>query len=221
MDNKELLKVVGELGFPLMETEEYDFNRVLAEVVQSHNLRLWEGFPVLLRNAYDQKTFNPVESLAYLDGEDCECFWKLFCLSMALYEAFSLSADFGYVGVRSREAFAEEMLKWRNFFMHGGEQEVGDVVVSSDRVKRLFQDYYLSVRAEKEQRKRVTQEEVSLEYALSQVFSPKQKELFRKKLDGKLLTKTEREYYSRVVKKKVMALANEELYRLARLVRES
>lgn len=47
------------------------------------------------------------------------------------------------------------------------------------------------------------------------MFSPKQKELFKKKLEGLPLTKTEREYYSWSVKKKVSALANAELHRLA------
>jgi hypothetical protein len=51
---------------------------------------------------------------------------------------------------------------------------------------------------------------------MSQVFSPKQKELFFKKLKGEKLTKTEKEYYSRAVKKKVLALANDELHRMAR-----
>ena len=54
-----------------------------------------------------------------------------------------------------------------------------------------------------------------LEYSLSQVFSKKQKELFMKKLKREKMTKTEREYYSRSVKKKVLALANTELYKLA------
>ncbi len=56
---------------------------------------------------------------------------------------------------------------------------------------------------------------------MSQVFSKKQKELFLKKLKGEKLAKTEREYYSRVVKKKVLALANSDLHKLAaRLVKE-
>jgi len=63
-------------------------------------------------------------------------------------------------------------------------------------------------------------EELSLEYALSQLFSPKQKELFQKKLKGELLTKTEKEYFSRTVKKKVAALANPELHRLAQELME-
>jgi hypothetical protein len=63
-------------------------------------------------------------------------------------------------------------------------------------------------------------EEFGLEYSLSQVFSPKQKELFLKKLKGEVLTKTEKEYFSRAVKKKVQALANADLHRLARKLLE-
>jgi len=63
-------------------------------------------------------------------------------------------------------------------------------------------------------------DEYSLEYSLSQVFSPKQKELFKKKLEGKPFTKTDQEYYSRTVKKKVVALANSELNALARKLLE-
>ena len=44
--------------------------------------------------------------------------------------------------------------------------------------------------------------------------------LFKKKLEGLPLTKTEKEYYSRTVKKKVVALANPELHRLAQKLME-
>ena len=57
---------------------------------------------------------------------------------------------------------------------------------------------------------------MGLEYAMSQVFSPKQKELFLKKLKGEVFTKTEKEYFSRVIKKKVLALANADLHHLSR-----
>ncbi len=47
------------------------------------------------------------------------------------------------------------------------------------------------------------------------IFSPKQEELIMKKLEGARFSKTEREYYSRVVKKKLMALADPSLQVLA------
>jgi hypothetical protein len=55
---------------------------------------------------------------------------------------------------------------------------------------------------------------------LSQLFSPKQKESFQKRLKEEVLNKTEKEYYSRRVIKKVSALANPELHRLAQKLME-
>ena len=51
---------------------------------------------------------------------------------------------------------------------------------------------------------------------LDRLFSPKQKELVLKKRDGKTFTKTEREYYSRIVRKKLDAIASEEVGELAK-----
>jgi len=50
---------------------------------------------------------------------------------------------------------------------------------------------------------------------LELLFSEKQKELIFKKLKNQHLTKTEREYYSRVVKKKLAAIAAPEIHELA------
>jgi hypothetical protein len=50
---------------------------------------------------------------------------------------------------------------------------------------------------------------------LDRLFSPKQKELVFKKLNGGSFTKTEREYYSRIVRKKLEAIANEEVREIA------
>ena len=56
----------------------------------------------------------------------------------------------------------------------------------------------------------------SLDVYLGRIFSPKQKELVFKKRDGISFTKTEREYYSRTVRKKLEAIASENLVELAR-----
>ena len=56
----------------------------------------------------------------------------------------------------------------------------------------------------------------SLDVYLDRLFSPKQKELVLKKRDGQAFTKTEREYYSRIVRKKLDAIASEKLVKLAR-----
>ena len=227
MDKKELMKNLGNLGFPMLEVEDaVDVERTLAEVVRSKNVRLWEGFPVVLRNGLERGNFNSAQVVDYLrknndssSEEEQSWFWELCCMSEVLYNYDSLPEMF--FEMASTKKYLEMKKRWFNNFKSGEDVEVGIVVLSLDRVKRLFQDYYFSVQVEAQKKQRAAQEGATLEYALSQVFSPKQKELFRKKLEGEPLTKTEREYYSRVVKKKVSALANEELFRLSRLVRDS
>ena len=56
----------------------------------------------------------------------------------------------------------------------------------------------------------------TLDAYLDRLFSPKQKELVLKKRDGLAFTKTEREYYSRIVRKKLEAIASEEVGALAK-----
>jgi hypothetical protein len=51
---------------------------------------------------------------------------------------------------------------------------------------------------------------------LNRLFSPKQKELVLKRRDGQAFTKTEREYFSRIVRKKLAAIADDEVVALAR-----
>jgi hypothetical protein len=60
-----------------------------------------------------------------------------------------------------------------------------------------------------------------LPHLLDLLFSEKQKELVFKKLRGQHMTKTEREYYSRVVKKKLAAIADREMQELAVLLGKS
>jgi hypothetical protein len=54
-----------------------------------------------------------------------------------------------------------------------------------------------------------------LDASLGRLFSPKQKDLVFKKLKREPFTKTEREYYSRVVRKKLLSIANEQVNRIA------
>ena len=102
---------------------------------------------------------------------------------------------------------------------HNQTLKYNDAELDSKRLKGMF-ELYFEKKAEKDRRRKEKYEEYSLEYALSQVFSPKQKELFNKKLEGFPLTKTEQEYYSRTVKKKVVALANSELHSLSKKLLE-
>lgn len=64
-------------------------------------------------------------------------------------------------------------------------------------------------------RKLERKESFRREYLLSLFFAPGQRDLVAKRMRGEPLTKTEREYFSRVVKKKLQALADPDLHLLA------
>ncbi len=217
MENKHLLEKLSRLGFPLLEnTEEFDVNQTLAEVVRTRNGRYWEGFPVLVANAAKEGVFDYGVVASYLKGHDLKDRLKsLLLLSLAVYELNGL--QFGGVrkfGVTLNQKDKDVCKELEACLEGQAEFDLAGYRFNPDRIKKVFLNYFI---AESNETKMVLdrRDELSLEFSLSQVFSPKQKELFRKKLKGDILTKTEKEYFSRSVKKKVLALANSELHRLA------
>jgi len=55
----------------------------------------------------------------------------------------------------------------------------------------------------------------NLHYYLNAFFTDRQIEIIMKKYNGEKLTKSEGEYYSRSIKKKIVALANKRLNQMA------
>lgn len=237
MVTKELLDNVNKLGVPLVvPEEEVDVNKTLADVVKSKDVRLWENFPVLLASAQKhnvdlRKVNDQLASPAERQALD-----QLVMVSTATYGSYQLSfvpleknlealkntsedSAKALKPLRDAQSKAAQALKPFQQALAQAELLVAGVKLSTERLKAAFEDYLGRVKLE-DQKQRAKNEELSLEYALSQVFSPKQKELFNKKLNHEPLTKTEREYFSRAVKKKVAALANDELHSLARKVLE-
>lgn len=90
--------------------------------------------------------------------------------------------------------------------------------VSTDRLRNALRRYatdFEKSESAREKDKRSQLRSFQLNLHLSTLFPPKQKELVLKKLKGEPLSKTEKEYFSRVVKKKLEALANIELRKVA------
>jgi len=221
MVDPKLIDSLNRLGFQLMEARvDVDANKTLAEVVKSKDTRLWEGFPVLLANAARDHNFAHDQVQQFLTKKEQEDFHTLLLLSLALYQHYHLSF---FWSNQLKKTFPSQDLarlkEMRKFLSHGNKVPVGNRCFDLSRLKQVFNNYFKQD-AEKTRRLKEKHEELSLEYALSQLFSPKQKELFQKKLKGELLTKTEKEYFSRTVRKKVSALANPELHRLAQKLME-
>jgi hypothetical protein len=217
MTEKPLFERLSKLGLPLLETNDvFDVNQTLAEVVKSMDARLWEGFPVLLINAAKDFRFAYDRVLEHLENkEQRKTLHSLLQVSLTLYDIYHLSFSWTRP---LKEMLSENKKTWlkqlRKELTSGNSFTLNGLEFHSSRLKNAF-ELYFEKDAEKSRQQKVKLEELSLEYSLSQVFSPKQKELFKKRLEGLPLTKTEKEYYSRTVKKKVVALANPELHRLA------
>lgn len=222
MRDNNLLKNVSALGFPLFGVEDdQNANLTLAEMVKGKDLRLWEGFPVVLANSAEKGLFNYDKVNYYLRKPfDKSHLTSLVALSLALYKFFNLRfswADKLYNSFSSERK--KELRKFLDKVKNNDEFQCAGRDMSSLRLKSVFGNYFNQAQKKLEDLLSV-KDELSLEYALSHVFSPKQKELFYKKLKREKLTKTESEYFSRAVKKKVLALANPELHRLAQRLLE-
>lgn len=211
-----LTENLNQLGFPVMKKEEQlDANSVLADVVKSKDMRLWDGFPVMLATALKKGLFDFHKTVKYLNKSDKNTFYELTALSLALYRNLNLDNKqskelYNFLNFSGKNKYNTYLKKMEN----SEDLFVAKRKMSSQRLRDTFRNYALE---EKTKLKELLElkDEYNLEFALSQVFSPKQKDLFYKKLKNEKLTKTEKEYFSRTVKKKLLALANNELHLLA------
>jgi hypothetical protein len=219
--NEKLLSSLSKLGLPLFEpAEELNANETLAEVVKSCDTRLWEAFPVLLANAADRYDFSPEAVEGRLSREQKKDFHQLMLLSGALYAYFHVSFSWWSKFNKGLASDEKNQVKaWRDSLAHEQPLTWDGTRFDAERLKETF-SLYFEKKAERDRQRKERYEEFSLEYAMSQVFSPKQKELFKKRFEGLPLNKTEQEYYSRTVKKKVVALANSELHSMAKKLLE-
>jgi len=222
MENSNLLKRVNALGFPLLEVEEsQNASLTLADMARSGDLRLWEGFPVVLANSAGKGLFNYNKACGYLKKpSDKTVLVSLITMSLGLYKFFNLELSWAVDFYKSlTENNKKEFKVFLSNLKSDADLNVAGRKMSAQRLKTVFKNYFYKS-PEKLNEMLAVRDEMSLGYSLLQVFSPKQKELFLKKLKREKMTKTEREYFSRVVKKKVLALANLELSSLARRLLE-
>ncbi|MDP2910985.1 MAG: hypothetical protein Q8N76_01440 [Candidatus Omnitrophota bacterium] len=222
MKNNNLLKRVSDLGFPLFEVEEdKKVNLTLADMVKTKDLRLWEGFPVVLANSAEKGLFDYEKVNLYLkEPVDKSCLAELLALSLALYKFFNLKFTWASKLYKSLKNDKKQLFEdFLDKLKDANELKVSGYIMSTHRLKEVFTNYFSQSQVRLSELVSV-KNELGLEYALSQVFSPKQKELFFKKLKKEKLTKTEKEYFSRTVKKKILALANMELHSLSQKLLE-
>lgn len=218
MIERKLHEKVSSLGFPMFIPE--NDNVTLAEVVKSNDLRLWEGFPVMLANALEHNGVDIKEIIANLEKpvEEKKLF-SLLILSIALYKV--IGTDVPGIHILNRLLSENQIKKLKALIEKLRMEEdiiVSEHSLSGERLKENFIKYYKLKPETGISKLFAIKDEANLEYSLSQIFSSRQKDLIFKKLNGEKFTKTEREYFSRSIKKKLNAITNPDLLRLAQRV---
>jgi len=224
-DSAHLMSALSQYGYSLLQPDQMaDPNELLANLAGSKDSRLVEGFPVVLANALE-KHREKVDLAAaehFLKDEPARArFRKLTALSLYLFDVFGLEKlrPTEPAGRSDRENLLAEL---RNSVEHNEPLALHPGSLDLERVKKTFLRYYLRAsEVQASETKANLREEFRREFYLSQFFAPKQRDLVEKKLRGEPLTKTEREYFSRVVKKKLLALADPDLHRLAQKALQS
>ena len=219
---------VGKLGFPVLEVDQKsEAAQTLAEVVKSKNDRLWEGFPVMLAHVMDARLldYERLRGTYLRSNAEVSKLHCLMALSLALYRLSNVHESWiEHLTEYVRKSKGPEPDDFVNKLKSENEFSVCGRQMSSERLLTAFRNYYVHeavTRVDSGKTQSSVQELLAakvasdLSYSLSQVFSPKQKELVLKKFRGEKFTKTEQEYFSRSVRKKLMALTNQELHQLA------
>jgi len=219
----ELLEHLAHYGYALaVPGNPVKPEKVLKELLGQDEPRLLEGFPVVLAKVLSEKEMLGWEDRQWLPNKALSPkLYKRWTILMAL--SFLLCRLFGVsheVTERARRLLDKSqdakktLASLEKVFSDSGEVRSVGMVLAVERLKNSFRNYVVLRPEGKELQ--VQKEALELELLLSVLFTPRQKELLAKRLGGKVFTKTEREYYYRVVKKRLKALADERVYGMAR-----
>jgi hypothetical protein len=209
-NKQKLLRQLKSYGYSLLEPElRPDPNDLLAEMVLSRDARILEGFPVVLANAMsDPEKFSVKKAQRRLRRPfDQELFRAMMQVSIELCQLYGVRLP----DHRDLREFADK----KQIPNDDRLLAVGGLKFQPERLKRVFRDYFMVDLSQVQMREHTLHDEFQTEYLLSHLFTPRQKQLVMKKLYGEKMTKTEREYFSRTVKKKLTAMADPDLQRLA------
>ena len=221
MNREELITALGELGYRLLTPEKQKLSSrevldVLDELPDSEDSRLIEAFPVILANcAHRGIKLDIRDLLSRYDrrSQKRANLEKLILASSELLAQEGLDKPEGLddtvdaLRVKYGDLLTEEVLNLGK-----------NSSVSTERLRNTLRRYAIDIERSESVRERDRKRQLrsfQMDLHLSTLFPPKQKELVLKKLKGDPLSKTEQEYYSRVVKKKLEGLANNEVRKIA------
>lgn len=222
-DKAELLNHLAQYGYALtVPRSSVQPDKVLGELLRQDDARLLEGFPVVLANALSEKETLAWENKQWspqkvFSAEVKKRWTALTALSLLLFRLFGVSKaleDRVFKLLKKCPEGEPALADLEQPFSGSGQVRAGDTELSAERLKNSFRNYVVHQNNAGELREQ--EDALELELFLSELFTLRQKELLAKRLGGKAFTKTEREYYYRVVKKRLKALADERVHKMAR-----
>lgn len=221
MKREKLITALGELGYRLFTPEKDKMSSkkvfdILDELSRSEDKRLIEAFPVVLANSAHRGIKLDIRNLLSRYERETQRKSDIEKLILASSDLLAIEGldkpDWPYDAMDPLRLKYGDLLKGKTLSLSGHRS------VSTDRLRNTLRRYALDLEKSESARqkdKRSQLRSFQLNLHLSTLFPPKQKELLLKKLKGEPLSKTEKEYFSRVVKKKLEALANTELRKIA------
>jgi len=221
MRREDLIFNLGRLGYALVRPETRKFKErevleLLEELAESEDPRLVEGFPVVLANCAQKGlnlNFKTLLSRHNSDSHKQQALEKLLLLSSTLLAQQGLDKPINL------ESLSKSLKAKYGDLLAGDVVDLGNKVsLSTERLRNTLKRYVADLSTSKSTRDRSKNRQLRsfrLNYYLSALFAPKQKELLLKKYHGEPLNKTEQEYFSRKVKKKLEAMTNKEVLKVA------
>lgn len=226
VDKNQLMDQLAQHGYELMRPKSAKSGeKLLFNLLQQDDSRLLEGFPVVLADLMNEKgTLGWVNkkkrSSNDLSKKAEHRLVVILVLTHLLLELFGMKEySSRALKLLARRVGAKETERvvtlLREPFLKSEPVELDrDVDLSTERLKNNFRNYV--VHREEGEGVKKKRRVLELDLLLSELFTLRQKELLKKRLEDKPMTKTEKEYFYRVVSKRLKALANEELHQLAR-----
>ncbi len=221
MKKGDLVSNLGRFGYTLVSPETHRNNEnevleLLDDLVDSEDPRLVEGFPVVLANCAHRGLSLDFRDLLSRHKVGSR---KQQDLELLLLVSSDLLTQQGLDKPGNLESLSKTLkTKYGDLLSNNVVTLSGKVSLSTERLRNTLKRYTTDLVTSRTTRKREKDRQrlsFQLNYYLSTLFAPKQKELVLKKYHGEPLNKTEQEYFSRKVKKKLEAMTNKEVMRVA------
>jgi len=222
MKKEDLVSNLGSFGYTLVSPEthrnkKYEALELLEELVDSEDPRLVEGFPVVLANCAHQGLHLDFNALLSRQKPGSR---RQQDLELLLLGSSDLLTQQGLDQPGNLERLSKALKTKYGDPLSNDVVTLGNKVsLSTERLRNTLKRYTTEIVTSRTTRKREKDRQrrsFQLNYYLSTLFAPKQKELVLKKYHGEPLNKTEQEYFSRNVKKKLEAMTNKDVMKVAK-----